>query len=114
VSSPAEYAKRLADDTERRIGVLPMTLRLPASKLMPRKLVINWGPKDVLVMMFGAAGAPTLASAAALVADVSLRKLHGGAAELLLGGASFELPPPEAELVLGMFAPRGLRITDMS
>jgi hypothetical protein len=86
-------------------------LRLPASKQMPRKLIIHWDATSARVMMFGAAGAPFLAEASAPHDQVRLRtQREEQTAELFVGQASFNLTESETQIVAGTLAPRGLRL----
>ena len=86
-------------------------LRLPASKQMPRKLVIDWEGSRAKVMMFGGAGTPFIAEASAPHDQVRLRTLRAEqTAELFVGQASFNLTESEAQIVAGSLGPHGLRL----
>lgn len=86
-------------------------LRLPASKQMPRKLVIDFGGPSTRVLMFGAAGAPLLSEASSPRDQVRLRTSRGEqTAELFVGLSSFNVTESEAQIISGTFGPRGLKV----
>lgn len=82
----------------------PITLRLPASKQMPRKLVIRWEGTDAAVIVFGASGAPEIASAVAVHERCEIRERL-----LWIGQASFDLTDEELRIVESQLAQHGLR-----
>lgn len=106
-SWPIDFTTDPPDPTTPR----PVSLRLPASAALPRKLVINWHPVSVAVHAYGPnVAVPLVAAAGALADAVTLREGKDGAADLLVGGTCFPLTPPEVELVKAAFCTRGLRV----
>ena len=90
----------------------PIVLRLPASKLMPRKLLLCWRQFDAEATLIGPAGAPHLAYTLAPHADCRLRRASDGTTDLWIGTTSFDLTNEEAAVVERMFRPHGLARKD--
>lgn len=86
----------------------PITLRLTASRQMPRKLVVCWRHADAIVMLYRATSAPPLCFAQAELDACRLRHGADGHTELWIGSASFDLTALEAKIVQGTLGPYGL------